>query len=297
MTRVRLVGFVAALVLSLTGIGYAQSIRPVQEAGAGGTGADFAGGATQVAYGVDSTDLTGEAAFAYTAASNTLKVDNLVSGTDTAITIKPNGTGALTAWGGSTGVINLGSTETKGHFVASGAGGTYHLSLITENATGAALTLANGGVAYMGRVSAVSASTTAGCIAESITASSGTCDLAVFGSGMLAPAVSSPTACADNANGGTASAANLDPQSTSIQITNSDAQGCAWTMQETTGASTGNGSFAIVTLISNAGGNNVFADVAGIFAGNDCTLDSAGDNMVLMYANSQWVQVSCQSAN
>lgn len=97
---------------------------------------------------------------------------------------------------------------------------------------------------------------------------------------------------------------NLDPQSTQINLTNSDPDGCVVTVQETSGASIGPGAIAHVSIVSDASSvpaTNVitFPDVANVWDGQTlCSTTGINVNghMSIWYADKaddMWIGESC----
>lgn len=115
------------------------------------------------------------------------------------------------------------------------------------------------------------------------TTSDGTNLLRVFGEGMVGlTAVQSATCTA----GAGVSTLSLDIQSSRVEITNLDADGCTVTVAETSAQV---GGISTIHVISTAGGNVVVADVAGILDVTATFNMTLNDNLSVQYVStSEW---------
>lgn len=105
-------------------------------------------------------------------------------------------------------------------------------------------------------------------------------------SGLVATPVQSAT-CADSGDG-SAGALTLLPTANFIQITNSDAHGCAVTMSETGMVA---GTEITIEVVSSAGGTVDFADTSGVTELSGALTLGLYDTLRLAYSTSRWAML------
>ncbi len=149
----------------------------------------------------------------------------------------------------------------------------------------------------------VGATSVAAGMADTINNSGGVTLLSVYGAGMERHPVAQAITCA-SAGVGTPGTQTIDPQSSYIELTNSDPDGCVWTMQETSGATIGAGAVFYMVIVSDASsvpGTNVntFPDVANVWdAPTACSTAGLNLNGVMQGLRSGaglWVAAACVS--
>jgi hypothetical protein len=260
-----------ALVLAVLVIGgdyaYAAAIQP----NTGGGGGLSQATADTLYCQLAGCTMTG--ATTYSAVTN-----DITSGANEDIRIRPNGTGRIRFQAGDNTTVIENSAGTQVLLFEMESGGTR--ARIQAGAGSAAVWLSDGvGGVNIGTLGAVGATNPVGVFSESISsATAATPVFSGFGAGKFGTRQAQTATC----SGATL---NLDIQSSVVFLTNSNAGGCAVTIQETSGVV--NVATQIV-VISNAGGTVTFPDVANVHAGPACA-DTTGlavnDTYSLIYAD------------
>ena len=227
--------------------------------------------------------------------SSAVAID-VTTGTNEDYTIDPNGSGDINLNAGSDHLILLnddggaaaGQVELNGNIMCLESNGSTAIVRLGSNA-------------IIGQTTNFTATQEVASIRDSVSRTSGGTGLwGVYGTGLVLPTEQTCT-CASSGNG-SPGAGTCDIQAPYISLVNNDADGCVWTMAETTAtALAAVGATANLTVTTNAGGVNTFASVTNVWDASNFLLCSTtgldvGDVMHAFYsdlANDEWILSLC----
>lgn len=225
---------------------YAQAIYP----NSGGGGVSQATGNTLWC---QLTGCTMTGATTYSGITN-----DITTGTNEALRLRPNGTGNILMQSGNS-LVDFETSAGSATLRIDSSTGQFRNIFGSNNAI-----VVLGATLSTGYASDANATTTVHTISDTL---SGTAvpQLVVYGEGKVAVARRQAVTC-------TTGTQTVDPTSSIVYLTNTNAGGCVWTVQETSAILGSNVTFVVV---SNTGGVNTFPDVANVLAAPACA-DTTG---------------------